>query len=117
MGLTVILLSQDYNSISPLIRKNIRVAISFQLSGKEDREKFIKKFLSVENSRVGDVLFRKITDEKYQAIIIMANRVGEPIPNKVFKYTANPNLNPKIKKKAQEIQSNELKIRKKFIMY
>lgn len=117
VGLTVILLSQDYNSISPLIRKQIRVAVSFQLTGHDDREKFIKKFLSVENSRVGDVLFRKITDEKYQAIIIMANRVGEPIPNKVFKYTANPNLNPKIKKNNSQNNESMLKVNKKFIKY
>lgn len=91
-NITVVLLSQNMSSIKTSIRNNIRIAVAFQLSSKREREKFVEQFLAVENNRVGDVLFRRLTDVKYQCIIVQAYKSGAAINEKVKVYTARPDV-------------------------
>lgn len=91
LNILVILLSQYITKIKPVIRANIRLAISFQLTQKREREKFIEEFLSIENDQIGDILFRKITGVKYQSIVVCVHRVGARTEDKVFKFIADEN--------------------------
>lgn len=91
LNILVILLSQYITKIKPVIRANIRLAISFQLTQKREREKFIEEFLSLENNQIGDILFRKITGVKYQSIVVCIHRVGDSTEKKVFKFIADEN--------------------------
>lgn len=88
LNITVIILSQYFTSIRPLIRANIRIAFSFQLSSKMEREKFIRQFLAADNDIAGDILLRKITGTKYQALVVQVYKNGSSISEKVKKIIA-----------------------------
>lgn len=107
-NIMVILLSQDFNSIVPKVRKNIRIAIAFELASKKERDKFVEQFLSVENNMVGDILFKKITKEKYRSIVVLVHKVGYPIDEKVYSYVANPNVKFSIKNKVDDFSFKPL---------
>lgn len=91
-NITLILLSQNMSSIKTSIRNNIRIAVAFQLSSKREREKFVEQFLAAENNHVGDILFRRLTDVKYQCIIVQAYKSGASVEDKVKVYTARPDV-------------------------
>jgi len=88
LNITVIILSQYFTSIRPLIRANIRIAFSFQLSSKREREKFVQQFLAADNDIAGDILLRKITGTKYQALVVQVYKNGSSISDKVKKIIA-----------------------------
>lgn len=102
LNIVVILISQDMTSIRPIIRKNAFMVFAFQLASKKEREKLIDQFLSVESNRSGDILYRKITDQKYQAIVINVHMVGCSLDQKVKKYTADPNVKIVLKDKDKD---------------
>jgi len=116
LKITVILLSQNMSSIKSSIRNNIRIAIAFQLSSKREREKFVEQFLAAENNRIGDVLFRRITDVKYQSIIVQAYKSGALINEKVKRYIADPNVKIKLKdQESDRVLETQEKIRPKDV--
>lgn len=88
VNITVIVLSQYFTSIKPLIRANIRIAFSFQLSSKREREKFVQQFLATDNEAAGELLFERITGVKYQALVVQVYKCGDPISEKVKKVIA-----------------------------
>lgn len=97
LNITVILLSQNYSSIKPIIRQNLRLVFTFQMQSKKEREKFTEAFLGADSSRAGDILLRRITDIKYQCLIVQVYKNGEILSNKVKKYIADPNVVIKLK--------------------
>lgn len=102
LNITIIILSQYFVAIKPEIRENMRIAIAFQMTNKREREKFINQFLSADTFGAGELLFRRITDEKYQCIIVEKYKSGEPISAKVKKYIADPNVVIKMKDPEEE---------------
>lgn len=112
----VLLLSQDFNSISPTLRKNSRIAISFQLDSKGEREKLTKQYMSLENNHIGEILYKKITGIKYQCVVCLNYEVGATIPEKIKKFTANVNKKVNIKDKKNNGEfSTEVVIKKSAV--
>lgn len=99
LGIYICLLSQDWNSIKPTQRKNARIVISFSLPSKKEREKITQACMSMENDHIGELLYRRITDVKYQCVVCKNYIVGGTTEEKINKFTADPNKKPKIKKK------------------
>lgn len=97
LNITVILLSQNFTSIKPIIRNNIRIAICFQMQSAKERAKFSEQFLGADSARAGDILLRKITDVPYQCLIVQVYKNGKTISEKVKKYIANPDVKIVIK--------------------
>jgi len=102
LNILIILLSQYMVSIKACVRNNIRIAFAFQLSSKREREKFIEQFLATETNGSGDMLYKKITGEKYQCIVVSNYKAGEAVENRVKKYTADPKAQVKFKKEPKE---------------
>lgn len=96
LNITVILLSQNFTSIKPIVRNNIRIAICFQMQSKKEREKFAEQFLGADSAKAGDLLLRRITDVKYQCLIVQVYKNGETLSNKVKKYIADPSVKIKL---------------------
>jgi len=109
INITVIILSQYFCSIRPIIRENIRIAVAFSMSNKKEREKFINQFLSSDTYGSGEILFKKITGEKYQAIIVQKYKCGECISKKVKKYIADPGVKIKLKDPDEELMKKREK--------
>lgn len=107
LNITLIILSQYFVAIRPLIRENIRIAIAFAMANKKEREKFINQFLSSDTYGSGELLFKKITGTKYQSIIIQKYKSGAPINERVKKYIADPDV--KINMKEPEVKLIEEK--------
>ena len=59
LNIFLIILSQDFNSIKPTIRKNARISISFELPSHKEREKFTQQYMSLENNHIGQILYKK----------------------------------------------------------
>ena len=106
----VILLSQDFNSIRPTLRKNARIAISFELPSKKEREKFTESYMSLENNHIGEILYKKLTGVKYQCVVCLNYMVGCPLDTKVKKFIANP----KTKLKIQDKRSKKFKMNDEY---
>lgn len=102
LNITIILLSQNFTSIKPIIRNNIRIAITFQMQSRKEREKFAEQFLGADSSRAGDILLRRITDVRYQCLIVQVYKNGETLSNKVKKYTASLDVKIKLRDKSPE---------------
>ncbi len=117
-SLFVIILSQDFNSIKMTHRKNARISISFQLPSKREREKFTETYMSLENNHIGEILYKKITGEKYQCVACLNYKVGSMLSEKIKKFTADPAKKVVLKKikKANEYNVPEQKIRTKLIL-
>jgi hypothetical protein len=92
LNITVILLSQNFTSIKPIVRNNIRIAIAFQMASKKERDKFSEQFLSADNAMAGDLLLKRITGVKYQCIIVQVYKNGESLSDKVKRYIASPDV-------------------------
>lgn len=92
VNILVYLLSQHVTSLSPIIRENLRVVIAFEFDNSQQLKIFIQEFLSSENNRVGKLLFKRITNVPYQAIIISVYRKGKPINEKVMRFIADPKI-------------------------
>lgn len=92
VGLMIIILSQNFTSIKPAIRNNARIAISFALSSKKETEKFVEAFMATISNRVGYLVFRKITGQKYRAVIVCNYKVGEAFTDRVYQFTADPDV-------------------------
>lgn len=105
LNITMWILSQNYTSIKPGIRNNIRILVSFWLESKKEREKVIEQFLSTINNRVGSHIFKAITGTKYQAIIISNYKVGVPFEEKVKKFIADPNVKIRMESKKKKEKS------------
>lgn len=102
LNFTLILLSQNFTSIKPIVRNNAFMAIAFALASRKEREKFVEAFLAAESNKSGDILFRKITEERYQSIVINVWKVGCKLDEKVKKYTADPDVKIKLKEPKPE---------------
>lgn len=90
IGLMIILLSQTFSGIKLPIRVNARISISFALSSDEEAEKFVRQYMSSTSKRVGLLVFKKITEQKYRAVICANYKVGEKFEERVFQFTADP---------------------------
>jgi len=116
IGLLVILLSQTFSAIKPAIRNNARIAISFALSSKKETEKFVEAFMATVSNRVGYLVFRKITGQKYRAVIVCNYKVGEAFTERVYQFTADPNVKIDFfekMKKPKKVTKAEIKEQKK----
>lgn len=99
LGISLIMLSQNFTSIKPIVRINTRIAIAFALESSKERDKFSETYLNSKNKRVGSILFQKITKEApYQVIIVEVFRNGASEKEKIKKFIANPMI-PKFKVK------------------
>lgn len=92
LNITVILLSQNFTSIKPIIRNNIRIAITFQMQSAKERAKFSEQFLGADSARAGDILLRKITGTRYQCLIVQVYKNGQSLSEKVKKYISSPDV-------------------------
>lgn len=101
-NITLIILSQNFTSIRLSVRGNVRIAIAFDLASKKEREKFCQQFLSSENDKIGEIVFKNITKTKYQSIIICNYMNGAPLEEKTFRYIADPSINIKLKEPEEE---------------
>jgi hypothetical protein len=118
VGLMIIILSQNFTSIKPAIRNNARIAISFALSSKKETEKFVEAFMATVSNRVGYLVFRKITGQKYRAVIVCNYKVGEAFTERVYQFTADPDVVIDFfekRKKPKKVTKAEIKeLRKEF---
>lgn len=109
LGITLIILSQYFTAIKPLVRTNLRLAITFAMPSKRERDKFVCQYLSADNQIVGEMLLRRITGG-YQCLIVECYKCGAGIEECVKKYTAN--MNVKLKIKDHQDQTKQRKIKK-----
>lgn len=120
LGVYVIVLSQDFNSIKPIIRKNTRIAISFELPSKKERQKFTESYMSLENNHIGELLYRKITGVRYQCVVVLNYVIGEALDKKVKSFIAEPKKCPKKIEERTEKESKQQKelkgLRKLFLL-
>ncbi len=100
INITVILLTQFLNSLKPIIRNNLRLVIAFESDNWKERRKFIDEYLSVINSRVGDLIYKKITGVPYQCVVIAVYKKDKN--NKVYKYIAQKVSDGALKLKNKE---------------
>lgn len=98
-NISVWFLTQNFTSLKQLQRNNVRWAISFCHDTALERDKFSSSYLSVQNDRIGRLLFNKITKEKpYQCVVVEVYKVGVDPCEKIKKYIANPDVkDPKVK--------------------
>lgn len=98
-NITVFFLTQNFTSLKVLQRNNVRIAISFNHDTSKERRKFSESYLSLQNDRIGRMLFDKVTKEKpYQCIVVEVFKNGASAKEKIKKYIADPNVkDPKIK--------------------
>lgn len=99
LGIYLVIISQDWNSIHPTIRKNARIVISFALPSKKEREKITQACMSLENDHIGELLYRRLTDVKYQCVVCKNYLVGVGTEEKINKFTADAKIKPKMPKK------------------
>lgn len=92
VNITVFILSQNFTSIKPIVRNNIRVAFTFQMQSAKERAKFSEQFLGADSARAGDILLRKITGTKYQCLIVQVYKNGDKLDDRVKKYIAEPDV-------------------------
>lgn len=118
VGLMIIILSQNFTSIKPAIRNNARIAISFALSSKRETEKFVEAFMATVSNRVGYLVFRKITGQKYRAVIVCNYKVGEAFTERVYQFIADPDVKidffEKMKKPKKTTAAERKEMRKEF---
>lgn len=86
--LTVFLLTQFLNSLKPIIRNNLRLVVAFESDNYKERRKFIDEYLSIINPRVGDFIYKKITSEPFQCVVVAVYKKDKN--NKIYKYKASP---------------------------
>ena len=97
-------LSHNYTVLSPIQRQNTCWFVAFDLDSYKEKQNLVGQYLSAQNQKVGEILFKRITKEKkYQCIIIEAHKSGAPVEDKVRKYISNPKP-PKFKIKAKVIE-------------
>lgn len=70
------------------VRGNLDLAVAFQLDNADDRELFIKQFISKKNKIIGQFLYQKIVSEPYQAIILGVCSTEMDFKEYVFRYVA-----------------------------
>lgn len=75
LNFCVVILSQNFTSIPPIVRNNADIAIAFYLDSYTNREQFSKSYLSTKNTKVGMALFERITKVPYQALIVENTKV------------------------------------------
>lgn len=107
VGITLWVLSQNFTSIKPAIRNNIRILCAFWLDSEIERKKVIYQFLSTKNHNIGDLLYKKITGTKYQAIIISNYKSGAPLEEKVKKFIGDPKVKV-VMTKEEKVPKNDL---------
>ncbi len=101
----VVILTQNFTSIDPKIRKNVDLAMAFYLDDYDNREQFAKSYLSTKNPKVGVAIFERITREPYQAIVVMNSRISQSPEDTVRTYKAELEL-PKFMMGSRRIKLN-----------
>lgn len=95
--ITVIILTQYLTSLKPIVRQNLRLIIAFETDSYKERKKFIEEFLSLTNSRVGDLIYTRITKVPYQAVIVAVYKKDKT--ERVYKYIAKETKDSQLKLK------------------
>jgi len=104
IAITVIILVQYLTSLKPIVRQNLRLIIAFETDSYKERKKFVEEFLSLTNSRVGDLIYTRITKVPYQAIIVAIYKKDKA--SRVYKYIAKQTNDAQLKLK--NLKSEEL---------
>ena len=71
--ISVIFLSQSYKQtggMSTIIRENTNYVISFFQHHADRRKSFCKEFCSIKSSKEGEEIYKKITSEPFQSVVI-----------------------------------------------
>lgn len=69
-----------------VVRDNCDLIIAFYAQNKIDREMLIDRYLSIENSKIGDAILKNITFEKFCSIAILNRKTARKYEDYVFKY-------------------------------
>lgn len=95
--ITLFVLTQSFSGnegVPPVYRKNADHIMAFFLHSEIDRESIAKQYLSLSSSREGMELFKNITSEPYQMIVIDNYKAGaRQYSDYVSAYKANPARN------------------------
>lgn len=67
----IIVLSQTFTGVPPVLRTNCDVSVAFYLDSQDNREAYAKQYLSTKNKNLGIMIFEKITREPYTAIVCL----------------------------------------------
>ena len=94
--LAYFILSQTFTGVPPMIRTNVDIAIAFYLDSCDNREAYAKQYLSTKNTRLGIMLFERMTRKEYQAIVCLNFKTSQNPEDTVRKYTAKLKV-PKFK--------------------
>lgn len=87
--ISLFVLSQSFSGnegISPVLRRNADLIISFFLHSQMDKEALCKQYISIKDYKEGIALFQKITENPYQCIVI-ENHKTEARDYKDYIYT------------------------------
>ena len=101
----VIVISQTFTGVPPMLRTNCDISVAFYLDSQDNREAFAKQYLSTKNKNIGIMLFEKITTEKeYQCIVCMNCNISNDPECTVRKYIAKAKV-PKFKVGKNDIKN------------
>lgn len=87
-GLSIIFLSQVSNGIfNTTMRTNTNWIISFFQHNADRRKMFIKEFCSIRTDKEGEEIYKKLTEEPYQAVVInLLNGTSRNYEDYLLKY-------------------------------
>lgn len=106
LNFCVVILSQNFTSIPPVVRNNVDIAIAFYLDSYTNREQFAKSYLSTKNVKVGIELFERITKVPYQAIIVQNGRITSNPEEYIKSFIADLNV-PSFKMGSRKVNLNK----------
>lgn len=97
-NIAIIILSQNFCSLPPIMRKNVDLAIAFYLINRNDTDRFVDEYLSTESDTLGRMILREITGEEFKAIIVKLVKVKRKPDDYIFY------LNTDLKKSEREFK-------------
>jgi len=106
LNFCVVILSQNFTSIPPAVRNNVDIAIAFYLDSYVNREQFSKSYISTKNTKVGMLLFEKITRVPYQAIIVQNNIISSNPEEYIKSFISDLNV-PSFKMGSRKVNINK----------
>lgn len=94
--ISLILLTQTFTGIPPLMRTNTDVSIAFHLNSYDDRDAFSRAYLSTGTNKEGRLIFDTITKTKFQCIIVLNFLISQNPQDYIRTYISNTDI-PKFK--------------------
>ena len=69
--ISTFIITQDFKSLHPKVRKQADIAIAFQLNDETEREAFVCSYMSIRSKKQGMILFDEITKEPFNALVVL----------------------------------------------